>query len=1524
MNWINKIPIIIGSLLWAVFAVAQSDNCNTATVITLTNGAACVNGTTTNSTSNNTMYGTCNTNPVNEVWYTYVSSGSQNDYTVTSNGITEIEIMIDIDGCNNTTFETCGTQTGTNTLTHAWGVPAGTQVWVMIASNGGLDGDFELCINSYDPPPGNGNTCSGAIPLCDVTQTYNTPDIGVLQSSGNTPPCFQSPPSQDIWYQFTVTQTGLLEWEANPIGSGIELDWSMYDITSGCPGSLIACNYNYAGNTSASAGMITGVSCTTCPTSANPGPPCGEYCDPIVVTAGNTYAIQIDNYTGTPNTGLNFDFGPGMTALIAPDADFTINPSGITCGTNVTVNITDVSLGVPDWTFGNGNTFTGNNPPTQTYTVPGVYAITATITGACPSVHTEYVEIYGPLTATSSAVNENCGACDGSASVTADGGDGIFTYLWNTGASTPTITGLCAGSYSVTVSNAVCSTQVVETIVVNSGGSLNFTNTNTNVLCAGANNGTASVTPTSGSSPYTYLWSDGQSTSTAIGLIAGSYSVTITDAAGCDTIATIIVNEPAPLVIDTTGMIITDASCSGSDGSIIGITASGGTGTLTYSWEDVNSTVVGSAVNLSNIPTGSFTIYVNDANGCSAQAGPFAVAANTVTTLTATGLDANCNGQCDGMGTINVTGGTPPYAYFWDTSPPQTNATAVSLCAGTYNITVTDNSCTPSGMELTANGDFSAGNTGFSSSYFFCNSSLCLNPTGGYGIGTNATFYNTGFTGSDHTTGSGNFMVINGSSTPGVNVWCETISINPNTNYQFSTWLASINSQSPAILQFTANGIPLGATINAPGNTGTWIQFAETWNSGSNTSVTICITNQNTASGGNDFGLDDISFQECTNACPSTTSIVITDPSILSASLNNTDVLCFSGCDGTASVSVSGGIAPYTYSWSNSSNSSSITGLCAGNYAVTIFDSKGCDTIQSFSINQPSMLLASGTTIASKCGNNDGSATVNPSGGISPYTYLWDDPNAQSTQTADSLIAQTYNVTISDANGCNFILPVTIGFVDGPEIDTMISTALNCFGDSDGSVSVSIINGTPPLVYAWDNGSTTSTITGLMAGSYTVTITDLYSCDTVGTITVTEPTQLLVNVMGTDTMCYGETGGVLNASASGGTPQYTYIWNNLATSSSIIVSPTNTKTYSVSITDSNNCQTQDSSNIFVSPALVASVTNEVICEGDNILISVSASFGNGGPYNYLWNEGSTTSAITISPLTNTNYQVTVTDGCSMPTNEALTVNVSPNPEALFAVSCFPDPYVSQFTDESIIDTGNITSWFWDFDDGNISTEQHPVHDYSSATTYNVNLTVTSADGCIDEYSLLVQSPPIASFSPYPPESTTANPIIEFTDASINNITTWNWNFGDGSSTTTTIPIFTAGGTLPHTYDSAGIYKITLMVTDINGCLDTASEYVQIFEEYILFAPNTFTPNGNGLNEEFMPVGVGFDNNNFEMLIYDRWGDLIFKTRDYKKPWDGKANNGTKEAQADVYVWMINSTDPKKKKHQYIGHVTLVK
>jgi len=465
--------------LFSLDGYSQSDNCNTATVITLTNGTACVNGTTLNATSNNTMYGGCNAAPVNEVWYTFVVTGSQNDFTINPNGLTNAEIVIDIDGCANAVFANCATATGANTLNSSWGVTVGTQVWVMIASNGGTEGNFEFCINSYDPSAGNGNACAGAIPVCDPNLVYNIPDISYLQSSGVAPSCFPGAGNQDVWYQFTVTQTGTLEWEAIPLGANIELDWALFDITGGCSGILpeIACNYNYANGTSAPAGMIAGVACAVCPLTNLPGLACAEYCDPVTVFAGNTYALLIDNFTNTLNTGLDFYFGPGMTALIGPVVDYTINPSSVTCGSSVTVNITDNSIGgTPDWDFGNGNTYTGSNPPNQTYTTPGTYAITAMITdpNGCTSLQTEYVNLYGPLVATTTTVDAGCSGCDGQASVSATGGDGVYSYLWNNGGITPSVSNLCAGTYNVTVYNAICNTSVVETVTINSTGSLFF------------------------------------------------------------------------------------------------------------------------------------------------------------------------------------------------------------------------------------------------------------------------------------------------------------------------------------------------------------------------------------------------------------------------------------------------------------------------------------------------------------------------------------------------------------------------------------------------------------------------------------------------------------------------------------------------------------------------------------------------------------------------------------------------------------------------------------------------------------------------------------------------------------------------------------------------------------------------------------------------------------------------------------------------------------------------------------------
>ena len=166
---------------------------------------------------------------------------------------------------------------------------------------------------------------------------------------------------------------------------------------------------------------------------------------------------------------------------------------------------------------------------------------------------------------------------------------------------------------------------------------------------------------------------------------------------------------------------------------------------------------------------------------------------------------------------------------------------------------------------LVQNGDFEAGNKDFSSGYDSCNTANCLIPESYYAVGTNANYFHYAFTGTDHTTGSGNFMIVNGAGTPNTIIWTETISVLKGIDYNFSSWVSSMDESNPALLQFQINGVALGSVFNAPSSTNDWENFAVTWNSADTSSATITILNQNTSLGGNDFGLDDISFME---VCP--------------------------------------------------------------------------------------------------------------------------------------------------------------------------------------------------------------------------------------------------------------------------------------------------------------------------------------------------------------------------------------------------------------------------------------------------------------------------------------------------------------------------------------------------------------------------------------------------------------------------------------------------------------------------------
>jgi len=463
--------LVLGLIIISSICVkAQSDNCATATVINLdATGNACVTGTTANATSSNTFYSNCNPDPNanNEVWYTYIADGSVNSYTITPQGFTNPEIVIYTGGCAGT-LQTCNTANGTGVLTTNMGIPAGTQVWLGVMSNQGTQGGFQLCVNSTAPDPAGGNTCAGAVPLCDKFAPF-TIDMTNITPSGDWPDCFGSAMNSDVWFSFTATQTGSLQFQVTPTGvgaNGVELDWALYDATAlgGCPtanGSggdpSYSCNYNYDGENGAPSGMQTGGT--------------GEFNPPVNLIAGNTYYLVVDYYSGGGTGTMYFEFLPGMTAEIAPFVDFTVTPSQ-TCAASLNAVITNNSFGgTPTWNYGDGSpTYTGNTPPAHNYTTPGTYAITATIPGVCNSFHSEFVQLFAPVVSIPSPIDETClGDCDGSISLNTTGGSGQYSYLWAPGGqTTPSISNQCDGSYSVTIADAVCG-NIVENIVLNPG-----------------------------------------------------------------------------------------------------------------------------------------------------------------------------------------------------------------------------------------------------------------------------------------------------------------------------------------------------------------------------------------------------------------------------------------------------------------------------------------------------------------------------------------------------------------------------------------------------------------------------------------------------------------------------------------------------------------------------------------------------------------------------------------------------------------------------------------------------------------------------------------------------------------------------------------------------------------------------------------------------------------------------------------------------------------------------------------------
>ncbi len=589
-------------------------------------------------------------------------------------------------------------------------------------------------------------------------------------------------------------------------------------------------------------------------------------------------------------------------------------------------------------------------------------------------------------------------------------------------------------------------------------GGVNFSTVVTPLSCNASGDGAIASTIITGASPFSYLWSTSATTSSVNGLAAGTYSLTVTDNAGCSMSASVNVTEPPAILITATPAHVT---CNSGTNGAITLSVNGGNSPYSYSWSNTATTQ-----NISGLPAGNYSVTVTDNGGCS-NTTSVTITQPTAISISSSITNVNCNGGNNGAANLTVSGGTGPYTYSWSNSATTQNISGLS--AGTYSAVITDNNgCAqnasvtitqPTAISIsssTTNVNCNGGNTGIAN----------LTVSGGIGPYT-YSWSNSATTQNISGLSAGTYSAVitdnNGC------VQSASVTITQPTAISISSSTTNVNCNG---------GNDGAANLTVSGGTG---PYSYSWS--------------NSATTQNISGLIAGTYSAVitdNNGCAQNASVTITQPTAISISSSTTNVNCNGGNNGAANLTVSGGIGPYTYSWSNSATTQNISGLTAGTYSAVITDNNGCAQNASVTITQPTAISISSSTTNVNCnGGNNGSANLTVSGGTGPYTYSWS--NSATTQNISNLAAGTYSIIVSDNNGCAQNASVTITEPSPISTSTTVINA-SCGICSDGSIDLTVTGGTTPYNYAWSNSATTEDINGLITAMYYVTITDNNGC----------------------------------------------------------------------------------------------------------------------------------------------------------------------------------------------------------------------------------------------------------------------------------------------------------------------------------------------------------------------------------------------------------------------------------------------
>ncbi|MBK9023709.1 MAG: BspA family leucine-rich repeat surface protein [Saprospiraceae bacterium] len=1080
--------------------------------------------------------GTVTANPSGGSGYTFLwMPGNHSTQTVNNLAAGTYNVTVTASGgCTATASAIVGSSTGITTTASGTATTCGLNNGAVTANPGGGSGYTYL----WTP----GNHTSQTVNNLGAG-TYN---VTVTASGGCTATASAivgSSTGITTTASGTATTCGLNNGAvtANPGGgSGYTYLWTPGNHTSQMVNNLGAGTYNVmvtatGGCTATASAMVnssTGISTTANGTATTCGlnngsvtaTPSGGSGYTYLWTPGNHTSQTVNNLAaGTYNVTVTSANGCITTATATVNSSTAItvmsSVTNTTCGLNngsATASASGGSGYIYNWSNG-GNTATINN------LAAGAYTVTVTSANGCTNTATATVNASAGISVITNVVHESCSNCDnGSATATAVGGSG-YSYIWSNGGSTQMINNLAPGIYTVTVTSSNGCTATANA-VINAFGcpSLNINMTKTDPTCVGNCNGIATAAGSGGQSPYTYIWSNGGTTQTLTGLCAGIYTVTVTDANQCPEVASVTLDPGVSISVIANG---TNTSCGLNNGSVIANPA-GGSG-YTYLWMPGNYTTQ----TVNNLASGNYNVSVTSNNGCTATASAM-VGSSTGISATASGTTTSC-GQNNGSITATPTGGSG-YAYLWMPGN-YTTQTVNNLAAGTYNVTVTaTGGCTSTastfvnssiGITTTANGNTTTCGQN--------NGSITATPTGGSGYTylwmpgnyTTQTVNNLAAgTYSVTVTATGGCAatasaIVNSSTaiTAMTSVTHESCnncndglaSVTPSGGSGY-TYLWSNGGSSQAITGLVPGTYTVTVTSGGCSTTASAVVNSfgcPTINLTTTITKAVCFGQNGTAIVSPSGGAAPYTFQWSNNGttamitaaagiytvlvtdkngCANSTSVTITEPSQILATVTSTSESCTGDCDGTAIISTSGGTAPYAFLWASGNTSDTMVALCPGEYFATISDAHGCGTIAAVAIGPGMMVLPAITGDTFVCFGESGELQVNQYD-----SYLW---NTGDTSKAISWNeAGIYSVTVT-INGC--IGGDTIEVNPGNELILMLDV-------TEGNIIKALaMGGQAPYNYLWSDGSTTDSLQVTVSGTNIVTVSDSDNCSVTDSLSV--------------------------------------------------------------------------------------------------------------------------------------------------------------------------------------------------------------------------------------------------------------------------------------------------------------------------------------------------------------------------------------------------------------------------------------